>query len=129
MNETHFNALYQTYIKMSQVAMMLGCTEDQANEYLERAGGDVIKAIADNVVIPLISGAKYIPEPPTVADGLTDEVREKLSEARNLSALFNASLRNDLVAKPERTVEVSQLPEFVALQPALQSSEQLELPP
>lgn len=114
---------------MSEVMKMLGCTEDQANEYLERAGGDVIKAIADNVVIPLISGAKYIPEPPTVADGLTDEVREKLSEARNLSALFNASLRNDLVAKPERTVEVSQLPEFVALQPALQSSEQLGLPP
>ena len=89
------------------VMSILGCTEDEAHKYLSDAGGDPLKAIEQNLNIPVTSGNKYIPPPPVIDDGLTDEVREKLKEARKISEMFNASFRNDLVVKPEKKVASS----------------------
>ncbi len=88
-----------------QVMSMLGCTQEEAESYLESAGGDVLKAIESNIVIPKTEGNKYIPEKPVVHDGLSDEARTKLAQARQLSELFNASFRNDLRAT-QKTSEV-----------------------
>jgi hypothetical protein len=111
--ETHFHALLNIHIKMSQsdeekVAFMLGCSEEEAHVYLQKAGGDVLKAIEDNLVVPHVAGEKYIPPPPTIDDGLTSEVREKLRTAREIVEQFNASFRNDLRGSQARTVSAVQ---------------------
>lgn len=95
-----------------KVMSMLGCTEEEARSYLDKAEGDVLKAIEDNLNVPVISGQKYIPPPPIVDDGLDPEVREKLNEARRLSDLFNASFRNDLLVSPAKTssAEAAEVP-------------------
>ncbi len=87
----------------SKVMMMLGCTDEEARIYLDKAEGDVLKAIEENLNIPVVSGEKYIPAPRVIDDGLEDEVREKLNEARKLSDLFNASFRNDLLVSQAKT--------------------------
>ncbi len=86
-----------------KVMSMLGCTEEEARSYLDKAEGDVLKAVEDNLNVPIVSGQKYIPPAPVVDDGLDPEVREKLNEARRLADLFNASLRNDLLVSPAKT--------------------------
>lgn len=80
----------------SLVMSMLGCSNEDAKEYLAKANGDVLLAITNNLKVPSVSGEKYIPPPPKIDDGLTDEVREKLNEARKVSEAFSASFRNDL---------------------------------
>lgn len=94
----------------SLVMSMLGCTHDEAKEYLSKSGGDVLQAITDNMKVPEVSGDKYIPPPPKIDDGLTDEVRSKLQEARKLSEAFSASFRNDLrgvqAPKSDESVEL-----------------------
>ena len=84
----------------SMVMSMLGCTHEEAKEYLSKSGGDVLVAITDNMKVPKVSGEKYIPPPPKIDDGLTDEVRSKLQEARKLAEAFSASFRNDLRGAP-----------------------------
>lgn len=80
-----------------RVMSMLGCTEEEAERYLEAANGDVLKAITDNLNVPEVSGSKFIPaEPPKIDDGLTPEVREKILKAREIAEQFSASFRNDL---------------------------------
>jgi hypothetical protein len=100
--ETHFNALYQTDIKMSGnndtslIMSMVGCSKESAEEYLKEANGDVLLAICNHTECPEVSGNKYIPPPPKINDGLTDEVRSKIQEARKIGDMFSASFRNDL---------------------------------
>ena len=94
-----------------KVMSMLGCTEEEARLYLDKAEGDVLKAIEDNLNIRVVSGEKYIPAPRVIDDGLDPEVREKLNEARKLSDLFNASFRNDLLVSPAKTFDVSEAAE------------------
>ena len=86
-----------------KVMSMLGCTEEEARVFLEKSNGDVMKAIEENIVMKVVSGEKYIPPPRVIDDGLDSEVREKLNEARKLTDLFNASLRNDLLVSPKKT--------------------------
>lgn len=96
--------------KVQQVITMLGCSEDDAKHYLEQSGGDVLKAIEANVVIPVISGNQHIPLPKQIDDGLDPEVREKLKEARAISDGFTSSHRNDLRGTPggaEKVASVS----------------------
>ena len=81
----------------SMVMSMLGCTHEEAKEYLSKTGGDVTLAILQNMKCIPVSGEKYIPPAPKIDDGLTDEVREKLTEARKISEAFSASFRNDLL--------------------------------
>ena len=97
-----------------KVMSMLGCTEEEARIYLDKAEGDVLKAIEDNLNIRVVSGEKYIPAPRVIDDGLDEEVREKLNEARRLSDLFNASFRNDLLVSPAKTFDVSEAAEVGA---------------
>jgi hypothetical protein len=122
--ETHFHALLNRHIKMSQsdeekVAFMLGCSEEEAHVYLQKAGGDVLKAIEENLVIHPVAGEKYIPPPPTIDDGLTPEVREKIGKAREIVEQFNASFRNDLRGSQSQTVSAVQAAavEVPAVQP------------
>lgn len=109
----------------SLVMSMLGCTHDDAKEYLSKSGGDVLQAITDNMKIPEVSGDKYIPPPPKIDDGLTDEVRSKLQEARKLSEAFSASFRNDLrgaqAPKPDAPVELV-VPEVQPVAPVVDAT-------
>lgn len=81
----------------SIVMSMLACTHEEAKKYLSKTDGDVALAILQNMKCVPVSGEKYIPAPPKINDGLTDEVREKLTEARKISEAFSASFRNDLL--------------------------------
>jgi len=101
-----------------KVMSMLGCTEEEARIYLDKAEGDVLKAIEDNLNIRVVSGEKYIPAPRIIDDGLDPEVREKLNEARKLSDLFNASFRNDLLVSQAKTssAEVAEAAEVSAVE-------------
>ena len=90
----------------SMVMSMLGCTHDEAKQYLSESNGDVLLAIEKNMKIPEVSGNKYIPPPPKIDDGLTEEVREKLQEARKISEAFSASFRNDLRGVQAQTASV-----------------------
>jgi hypothetical protein len=103
----------------SKVMMMLGCTDEEARIYLDKAEGDVLKAIEENLNIPVVSGEKYIPAPRIIDDGLEDEVREKLNEARKLSDLFNASFRNDLLVSQAKTSDEAAVPEVEAAVPVV----------
>lgn len=78
------------------VMSMLGCTQEEAQTYLDRAEGDVLAAIEANIAVPDTKGNKYVPAKPVVDDGLTPDVREKLQKARELADMFSASFRNDL---------------------------------
>ena len=94
----------------SMVMSMLGCTHDEAKEYLAKTGGDVLEAVTNNMKVVQVSGEKYIPPPPKIDDGLTEEVRLKLTEARKLSEAFSASFRNDLRGVPaKKSDEVAEL--------------------
>lgn len=92
----------------SMVMSMLGCTHEEAIQYLSEAKGDVLVAIENNMKVLEVSGNKYIPPPPKINDGLTDEVRAKLQEARKVSEAFSASFRNDLrgAQEPKASVPV-----------------------
>jgi len=86
-----------------KVMNMLGCTEEQAKEYLTAAGGDVLEAISNNVHVAV---NKHIPAPPVVDDGIPSEVKEKLNLARKYAEMLNASSRNDLRPSQTKVVEV-----------------------
>jgi hypothetical protein len=93
-----------------KVMTFLGCTEEEAHEYLQKTGGNVLRAIEDNVNIPVVSGAKYIPAPRQIDDGLTSDVRDKLRQARTISEQFSASFRNDLLVDPMKTAAAAVQP-------------------
>jgi hypothetical protein len=97
----------------AMVMSMLACTHEEAKEYLSKSNGDVLLAIETNMKVPEVSGNKYIPPPPKIDDGLTDEVREKLTEARKISEAFSASFRNDLRGVQGQTASVPVVVEHV----------------
>ena len=85
--------------EIDQVVLNTGVSEDTAKKALEENGNDVISAI-DALSTPRpIKGARYIPPTPTIDDGLNEEVRSKLREARAFADILNASPKNDLRGK------------------------------
>lgn len=85
--------------EIDQVVVNTGVSEDIARKALEENGNDVISAI-DALSTPRpIKGTRYIPPTPTIDDGLNDEVRSKLREARAFADILNASPKNDLRGK------------------------------
>ena len=86
-------------VQIDQVVAMTGVAEDIAKKALDENGGDVIAAVDALSKPPVISGTRYIPPPPKIDDGLTDEVRENLSKARKFSDILSASPQNDLRGK------------------------------
>lgn len=96
---------------ISLIMSLVGCSKTQAEEYLNEAKGDVLLAVCNHTECPDAPGNKYIPPPPKINDGLTDEVRGKLAEARKLSEAFSASFRNDLRgAQEKKAVAEEKLP-------------------
>ena len=89
------------------VVSMLECSREDAEKYLAETNGDVLLAIANNMKTPEVSGSKYIPPSPKIDDGLTEEVRTKIQEARKLSEAFSASFRNDLRGAPAQTPDAA----------------------
>jgi len=85
--------------KIEQVVGMTGVSEENAKKALEDNGDDVIAAVDSLSTPPTISGTRYIPPPPKIDDGLTDEVRENLKKARQFSDILSASPQNDLRGK------------------------------
>lgn len=116
--------------KIQQTMSMIGCSESEAKQYLEASDWDILKAIEQNIVVPVISGTRYIPETPVVQDGLTDEVREKLNAARAISDAFTFAHRNDLRETQSSAMGVSdekiQVPELVTLAPLAELAELAE---
>lgn len=86
-------------VDIKQVVSMTGVTAEIAKKVLEENGNDVIAAVDALSVAPTISGTRYIPVSPKVDDGLTEEMRQKLKEAREFADVLNASPRNDLRGK------------------------------
>ena len=84
---------------VDQVVKMTGVTADVAKKALQDNGNDVIAAVDALSVPPTISGTRYIPLTPKVDDGLDEETRQKLRDARAFSDILNASPRNDLRGK------------------------------
>jgi len=82
-----------------QVIAMTGVSEEIAKKVLEESGGDILVAVERLSIPPTISGTRYIPPPPVIDDGLTDEVRENLKKARQFADILNASPQNDLRGK------------------------------
>jgi len=87
-----------------QVITFTGCTEQVAKETLEKCEGDVLEAIILLSNSPEVSGNKYIPDTPKINDGLTDEQRENIRNARKLADMFTSSPRNDLRGTPQKPV-------------------------
>jgi len=84
---------------VEQVVSMTGVTAEIAKKALQDNGNDIIAAVDALSVPPTISGTRYIPPTPKVDDGLDDETRQKLRDARAFSDVLNASPRNDLRGK------------------------------
>ena len=84
---------------IEQVVSMTGTTPEIAKKVLEDNGNDVIAAVDALSIVPVISGTRYIPPSPKIDDGLDEETREKLRDARAFSDVLNASPRNDLRGK------------------------------
>lgn len=84
---------------IEQVVLFTGVTEEVAAAALATHGGDVLKTVDALSCPPRTSGTKYIPPPPKIDDGLTDEVRQKLRDARVLSDLLTFAPQNDLRGK------------------------------
>ena len=82
-----------------QVVSFTGVTEEVAAAALAVHGGDVLKTVDALSCPPRTSGTKYIPPAPKIDDGLTDEVRQKLRDARLLSDLLTFAPQNDLRGK------------------------------
>jgi hypothetical protein len=111
----------------AMVMSMLACTHEEAKEYLSKTGGDVSLAILQNMKCVPVSGEKYIPPPPKIDDGLTDEVREKLKEARKISEAFSASFRNDLRGVQAQTASAPVVAGSVAVEERQDSQAQIDV--
>ncbi len=110
---------------IATIMSMLDCSKENAEEYLKEANGDVLLAICNHTECPEVPGNKYIPPPPKIDDGLIDEVRSKIQEARKLGDMFSASFRNDLrgaqAPKSDAAVELV-VPEVQHVVPVVDST-------
>jgi len=76
-----------------------GATKETAEDVLQRLGGDVIAAIAELSVVPVISGTKFIPPTPKVDSGHDAETLERIRQGRIMADMLSASPKNDLRGK------------------------------
>ena len=104
---------------VEQVVLFTGVSEERAKEALDAHEGSVFKAVDFLSEAPMTSGTKYIPPKPVVDDGLTDEVRNKLRDARKLADLLTFAPQNDLRGKAAHYPERSSSASALFQQPAL----------
>lgn len=118
LNETHFPVLHFHQEKMAsnveQVMNLACCSKEDAERALLETNQSVIDAVDKLLDAPKVRGDKYIPPRPTIDDGLTDEVRNKLKQARELFDLLNAAprasgteKRQEVVPRDEESVETN----------------------
>jgi len=98
---------------MEQVVAMTGVDKDVAEAALKTANGDIVVAIESLTTVPAITGAKYIPPPPKIDDGHSEETREQIRQGRILADIFSASAKNDLRGKASHypVQQLSAIPE------------------
>jgi hypothetical protein len=77
--------------KLEQVMNLACCSQKDAEDALLKSNDDVIEAVDRLLEVPKVKGNKYLPPKPTIDDGLTDEVRNKLKQARDMFDLLNAA--------------------------------------
>lgn len=76
--------------KVEQVMNLACCSKEVAEKALVDANNDVVGAVDKLMDTPKAKGDKYVRPPPTIDDGLTEEVRNKIKQVRELSEALNA---------------------------------------
>lgn len=119
---------------VEQVMNLACCSKEDAQRALANTKNNVIDAVDMLLDRPVVKGEKFLPPKPTINDGLTEEVRNKIKQARELAEILNAGAR---VAETKRTQErpvVQGVVEFLPQEdlpvqvqvPAIPSSERIE---
>ena len=101
--------------KIQKVVDYSGATRDAAEAMLTKQNGDVISAIAELSVAPIISGTKYIPPTPVVNDGHDAETKERIIQGRIMADMLSASARNDLRGKASHYPQAPGVAKLAAL--------------
>lgn len=86
---------------VEQVMNLACCSREDAERILAETS-DVIEAVDRLLSKPVVKGEKFLPPKPTIDDGLTEEVRNKIKQARELAEILNAGAR---AAETKRTQE------------------------
>lgn len=87
---------------VEQVMNLACCSKEDAQRALANTKNNVIDAVDMLLEKPVVRGDRLLPPKPTINDGLTDEVRNKLKQARELAEILNAGAR---AAETKRTQE------------------------
>lgn len=66
------------------------CSRENAERALSETNDSVIDAVDKLLDTPKTKGDKYVPPTPAIDDGLTEEVRNKIKQARELFDALNA---------------------------------------
>ena len=84
---------------------LTGCTFEEAQAALERHKGDIVSAIDEMMVKPVVSGEKYIPGPTKIDNGLTEEQEARCIKGRwmqeQVNAVFSVAHSKTQPSQPE----------------------------
>ena len=69
---------------------LTGCSHEEVVEAFNTNNEDLILTIDSLIQKPSVSGDKYIPPPPTIDTGLSDEQKERCLKGRDLQDKVNA---------------------------------------
>lgn len=74
---------------MDMIEELTGCSHEQVLEAFTRHNGDIILTIDSLIQKPECHGDKFIPPPPKVDDGLTEEQKARCLKGRELQDKVN----------------------------------------
>lgn len=87
---------------VEQVMNLACCSKEDAQRALANTKNNVIDAVDMLLDKPVVKGETFLPPKPTINDGLTEEVRNKIKQVRELAEILNAGAR---AAETKRTQE------------------------
>lgn len=101
---------------IQQIVILTGCTHETAVETYERFK-DVVLAVDSLLMPPVVSGAKYIPPPTKINNGLTPEQEKICLRGRMVTDTINAAThsayhsanRQAETVSPEQPVQTAPL--------------------